>query len=131
VWKRPDDLRLAALQAGCNAAAVHVLGRGSVTCRDTVLVGWGGATDEDAEERASCPVAGVEEKSTRLELEGCTLQLHPDSTHVLPTSLLCARRHGRIQAANCRMVGPAPGSCTAMQYGVWAQAGAVVNLVGG
>jgi hypothetical protein len=122
------DLPAGTVQAGLNAYAALASGKGSLTCKDTLLVGWGGATD-NPQDNTSCSVAGAYEESTRLELEGCTLQLHPDSTHSLNTSLLHAHGHAQVQAVNCKLVGAAPGNCEVKQYGVMAQGSATVNLV--
>jgi hypothetical protein len=106
------------------------MGKGSLTCKDTLLVGWGGATDSP-DNNMSCPVAGVHHKGSSLELEGCTLQLHPESTHVLNTTLVAAASHAQVKGVSCKFVGPAPESSTARDYGVIAQQNATVGLVSG
>jgi hypothetical protein len=134
------DLRIAAvsvqppgfscLQAGPNAYAALSINKGSLFCKDSLLVGWGGATDRQ-EQNMSCSVVTARENGSSLELEGCTIQLHPDSTHSLPTPLLAASGHAQVKAANCKFVGPAPGQSTAMSYGAALQDNASGTLVGG
>jgi hypothetical protein len=118
-----------ALQAGPNAVAASSTNKGSLTCHDSLLVGWGGATDRQ-EHNMSSPVATVMETGSSLELERCTIQLHPDSTHSLPTPLLAASGHAQVKAVSCKFVGPAPGQSTAKAVGAALQDNASGTLVG-
>jgi hypothetical protein len=55
-----------ALQGGLNCAAVAALHKAHITCKDSLLVGWGGGTDQDKD---SCPVAVTWHEGTRLDLD--------------------------------------------------------------
>jgi hypothetical protein len=100
-----------------------------MSCKDSLLVGWGGATD-GVDDNISCPLVVVDDEDSSLELEGCTLQLHPDSTHSLPATLLGGRMSSQVKAVNCKLVGPAPGSSSAEVVGVLTQQHAAATLVG-
>jgi hypothetical protein len=116
------------LQGGPNAYAAYS-NKGTLCCKDSLLVGWGGATDQ-LRDNTSCPVAAVMDAGSSLELDGCTIQLHPDSTHSLTTSLLGAVAHAQVKAVNCKFVGPAPGQSPAKSYGAFLQQDASGTLVG-
>jgi hypothetical protein len=64
-------------------------------------------------------------------LHRCTVQLHPDSGHVLDTGLLWAMQASRMRATECRLTGPTPGSSSATAAGVGAYSKAAVSLVSG
>jgi hypothetical protein len=88
-------------------------------------VGWGGAAVEDD---ISCPVLAADCPGSALQLQGCTVQLHPDSSHSQPTLILMARDHASITASSCKLIGPAPGS-TSMAVMAVAGAHAAIALV--
>jgi hypothetical protein len=115
-------------QAGHNGYAAFCMNSGSLTCKDSLLVGWGGATDR-AEDNIGCPVTGSVKQGS-LSLEGCTIQLHPDSTHVLDSLLMGSSVDGQVKATSCRFVGPAPGRSSGATTGVAVQHKAHGNLVG-
>jgi hypothetical protein len=117
------------VQAGLNGYAAFSMGGGTLSCKNSLLVGWGGATDH--EDDCSCPVVGADRQGSSLELEGCTIQLHPDSKHSLFTALLDASAHAQVKAVNCKFVGPVPENCTDRPYGVALQEAATMTLVGG
>jgi hypothetical protein len=94
-------------QGGLGGLAAETKSGAALTCKDSWLVGWGGAFDEDT---LSCPVVAADGPRSALQLQGCTVQLHPDSTHSRPAILMCARGHASITATGCKLIGPAPGS---------------------
>jgi hypothetical protein len=69
-------------------------------------VGWGGASGDLG---LSCPVAEAEGAGSTLKLQGCTVQLHPDSSHPSPVVVLHASRHASLTASGCKLAGPAQG----------------------
>jgi hypothetical protein len=112
-----------------NGYAAYSIG-GSLSCKDSLLIGWGGATDKP-QDNVSCPIVIVDKAGGSLDLERCTIQLHPDSTHVLNTYLMAARVDAEIKASNCKFVGPAPGKSSGKAYGVSIQHNAAAAMVGG
>jgi hypothetical protein len=55
------------LQGGLNSAAVGAWsGGGHLTCKDSLLVSWGGGTNED---NNSCPVASIRHGGMQLDLD--------------------------------------------------------------
>jgi hypothetical protein len=103
------------LQAGHNQPAAQALQRGQLTCKDSLLVGWGGAADQDMN---SCPVVLASNQGTSVKVQGCTLQYHPDSKHTLDTFVVLARLDARMALSQCRLVGPAPGNTTGRNIGI-------------
>jgi hypothetical protein len=123
-----------------------VWGKAHLTCKDSLLVGWGGATDQHLE--SSCVVCVSDQGVAALE--GCTLQYHPDSKHVpvvltrhgqgcsveglpdnpLPSSLVVADQHCHVDLLKCQLVGPAFRDAAPTGFGVRAGAHATVALVG-
>jgi hypothetical protein len=59
-------LRACALQGGLNCSAVGAEHGSHLTCKDSLLVGWGGGTDQD---NMSCPVAGAWFEGTQLDMD--------------------------------------------------------------
>jgi hypothetical protein len=59
-------LRTCALQGGLNCAAVAAVSGSRLTCKDSLLVGWGGGTDQD---NLSCPVVYLWHEEPRLDLD--------------------------------------------------------------
>jgi hypothetical protein len=114
------------LQAGLNQPAARAVRQGQLTCKDSLLVGWGGAADHDT---GSCPIVGAVESGTSVEMQGCTLQYHPDSKHTLDTSLLMVANSAQVALSQCRLVGPAPGNTTAITSGLGVSAGSTATLV--
>jgi hypothetical protein len=114
------------MQGGLNAMAADVLSGASLTCKESMLVGWGGATDEDM---VTCPVLRAEEPGSILKLQGCSVWLHPDSTHPLPAVILLAMDQASIRASGCKLTGPAPGSSPAKAVGAGADTHATIALV--
>jgi hypothetical protein len=94
-------------QGVLNGIAADVFYGASLTCKDSFLVGWGGASDQ---EDIGCPVLMSGCPGSTLKLQGCTVQLHPDSTHPKPAVILMATDHASITASGCKFIGPAPGS---------------------
>jgi hypothetical protein len=150
---------------------VRALYGSHLTCKDSLLVGWGGGTDQD---EVSCSVASITNNGTtgpgQLDLDRytrivsccrqhylctlklscfctlmrfiyvalpdsvlccarCTLQLHPDSKHLLSTDVLSAHGRCHTRATECRLVGPTPGSSSTRGYGIRADYHATVSLV--
>jgi hypothetical protein len=54
------------LQGGLNSAAVEATKGGHLTCKDSLLVGWGGGTNNTND---SCPVAESHDDGTQLNLD--------------------------------------------------------------
>jgi hypothetical protein len=104
-----NDASCPATQAGVGTHAVMAMQGGSLTCKDSLLVGWGGAVDHPG--AIGCSVAMATHNAS-LDLEACTLRLHPDSTHLVPTPVLFAKQHAHAKATDCKLVGPWPGSLT-------------------
>jgi hypothetical protein len=118
--------------------------KAQLTCKDSLLVGWGGATDQDSESSSVINVSGRGVAAC----EGCTLQYHPDSQHMptvmfqegsyvqgqpdnpMPSSLVVADEHGHVDLSQCQLVGPAYRSAALTGMGVRAEAYATINLVG-
>jgi hypothetical protein len=97
------------LQAGLNQAVAYVYNKAQVTCKDSLLVGWGGATDQDD---YSCPIVMAAEQGTSVKMQGCTLHYHPDSKHTLDAYLLLADKGAHAVLSQCRLVGPAPANAS-------------------
>jgi hypothetical protein len=115
------------LQAGLNQPAAEVSDKAQLTCKDSLLVGWGGATDQDD---SSCSIVRAFDQGTSLVLEGCTLQYHPDSKHSLSFYMVKAFDHAHVSLSQCRLVGPAPADASTAGCGVQAQCYATITLVG-
>jgi hypothetical protein len=135
------------LQAGLNQPATLVRDQAQLTCKDSLLVGWGGATDQDID---SASIVYVSDQGAAASFEGCTLQYHPDSQHMplvltgqgcttsspdtpLPSSLVVTEQHGRVDMSQCQLVGPAGGaseSAAPTGFGVRAGTHATITLVG-
>jgi hypothetical protein len=115
------------VQAGLNQPAAGVSDKAQLTCKDSLLVGWGGATDQDANR---CNVVHTYGPGTSVVLEGCTLQYHPDSMHSLWTALVVAIERSHVSLSQCRLVGPAPGTASDTGFGVRAEQDATITLVG-
>jgi hypothetical protein len=113
------------LQGGPGGAAALALG-GALTCSDSVLVGWGGATEDrsDLIQALSCPVAEAGYMGATVKLQGCTVQLHPDSWNPEAALLLRSSHHASLTAAGCKLVGPAPGNAPPEHMNSVATAGA-------
>jgi hypothetical protein len=108
-------------------------------------VGWGGATDQHG---ASSSVVHAIGQGAAAAFEGCTLRYHPDSEHMptvlirqgsavqaspgnpLPSSLVVAEEHGRVDMSQCQLMGPALKSAVHTGFGIRAGAHASVTLVG-
>jgi hypothetical protein len=93
------------VQAGLNQAVANVYKKGQLTCKDSLLVGWGGATDVYD---TSCGIIYAINQGTSVELHGCTLQYHPNSKHLLPTYLMVIALSAHASLSQCLLVGPAP-----------------------
>jgi hypothetical protein len=117
-----------AVQAGLNGYAAFSMGGGTLSCKNSLLVGWGGFTEY--EDDCSCPIAGAARQGSSLVLDGCTIQLHPDSKHSLFTSLLGAAIHAQVKAVNCKFVGAVPSNCRGRADAAVLQEGATMTLVG-
>jgi hypothetical protein len=113
-------------QGGPGGQAADVSSGASLTCKDSVLVGWGGALEDDI---VSCPVLEVEDPGSSLKLQGCTVQLHPHSIQHRATILLRAMEHGTIRASGCKLVGPAPGSASGKSFATSVETHGVIALV--
>jgi hypothetical protein len=113
-------------QGGLGAEAADVCSGASLTCKDSLLVSWGGATDVD---NTSCPVLAASGPGSVLQLQKCTLQLHPDSVHPEPAMIFYARDYASVTASGCKLVGPAPGSTSEITSAAGAEAHATVVLV--
>jgi hypothetical protein len=97
-------------QDGLGGPAADAATTASLTCKDSLLLGWGGASDQDY---TSCPVVRVDGPGSTLQLQGCTVQLHPDSKHTRLAAILMATDHASATASSCKLVGPAQGSLPA------------------
>jgi hypothetical protein len=133
------------LQAGLNQPAAAVCDKAQLTCKDSLLVGWGGATDQDFESASVVLALG---QGAAVSLEGCTLQYHPDSQHTptvlahqglavagrpgdpLPGSLVVADWHVRVDLTQCQLVGPAFRGAAFTGVGVRAGRHVTITLVG-
>jgi hypothetical protein len=121
----PDSILLILLsaQGGPGGLAADAVLGGSLTCKDSLLVGWGGARDQDDD---SCPVVAAVCQGSTVQLQRCTMQLHPESTHSMMAVILDAMDHASIQASSCKLIGPAPGS--APETAVIASAGTQATI---
>jgi hypothetical protein len=120
--------------------------KAQLTCKDSLLVGWGGATDQDCD---SASVVHVSDQGAAASFEGCTLQYHEDSQHMplvltghgcakgspdnpMPSSMVVADQHGHLDMSQCHLVGPAGGtfgSAALTGLGVRAGRHATITLV--
>jgi hypothetical protein len=97
-----------------------------LTCKDSVLVGWGGALEGD---NISCPVLEAQHPGSTINVERCTLQLHPDSTYPKLAIILKAAQRASIIATDCKLVGPAPGNSSGRETAAFAETHATICLV--
>jgi hypothetical protein len=114
-------------QGGLGGLAADASTGASLTCKDSLLVGWGGASDQDD---ICCPILETQHSGSTLKVEGCTLQLHPDSRYSKPAVILRATDHASIRASGCRLVGPTPGNSSTMIVAAMAEAHGTIALVG-
>jgi hypothetical protein len=132
------------VQAGLNQPVTFVRNTAQLVCKDSLLVGWGGATDQDSE---SSSVVHVSDQGAAAIIEGCTLQYHPDSKHMptvlthhgcakaspdnpLPGSLVVADEHGHVDLSECQLVGPTARVADFTGLGIRAGTRATIHLVG-
>jgi hypothetical protein len=113
-------------QGGLGGLAADVFSGASLTCKDSVLVGWGGALEDDD---ISCPVLETMGRKATINVQRCTLQLHPDSTYLKPAIILRATEHASITATDCKLIGPAPGSSSGGETAATAETNATICLV--
>jgi hypothetical protein len=113
-------------QGGLGGLAADVSSGACLTCKDSVLVSWGGALEGEV---ISCPVLMAQHSGSTLSVQGCTVQLHPDSSHLKTPILLRAMEHGNIRASGCKLVGPAPGSAPGKIVAAEADTHGVIALV--
>jgi hypothetical protein len=93
-------------QAGLGVQAADAYSGGSLSCKDSLLVGWGGVNDQG---NISAPILEAAFTGSTMALQGCTLQLHPDSSYHMPANMMFARDDASITLSGCKLVGPAPG----------------------
>jgi hypothetical protein len=108
------------LQAGLNQPATGVCGKTQLTCKDSLLVGWGEATDQPGGSEV-LGVVHVDAPGTAATFDGCTLQYHPDSKHIPmgliqpgggkdysadTITLVAAKLFSHVALLNCQLVGP-------------------------
>jgi hypothetical protein len=113
-------------QAGLNQPAAVANRQGQLTCKDSLLVGCGGAADDDDH---SCPIVLVYDQGTSVKMQGCTLQYHPDSKHTLDSFVVAAAESAHAALSQCRLVGPAPGNTTGSRSGIAAIQQGTATLV--
>jgi hypothetical protein len=113
-------------QGGLGALAAEAHQGASLTCKDSVLVGWGGAVEHI---NASCPLVSARSVGTSLKLQDCVVQFHPDSRHPKPVGLLRAVTQGSTTASGCKLVGPAPGSCSERMFAAAAEDHGAISMV--
>jgi hypothetical protein len=113
-------------QAGLNQSAAVANGQGQLTCKDSLLVGWGGAADVHDH---SCSIVSATNQGTSVKVQGCTLQYHPDSKHTLDSFVVVATESAHAGLSQCQLVGPAPGDTTGRRFGIGAIAGGTATLV--
>jgi hypothetical protein len=114
-------------QGGLGGLAADVFSGSCLTCKDSVLVGWGGALEDDD---ISCPVLEAQHPGSTINVERCTLQLHPDSTYSKPAIILRATEHASVTAADCKLIGPAPANSSGtMDTAAFAESHATICLV--
>jgi hypothetical protein len=114
------------LQAGPGGHAAQTQDKGRLTISGSLLVAWGGATDQD---KLTCPVVLARGRGTQMQLERCTLQMHPDSTHPLRTALVVAVDYPHVKLADCKLIGPTPGHSEIRAFAACANHHATVTLV--
>jgi hypothetical protein len=111
-----------------------------------VLVGWGGATDQDTEIPS---IVYVGDQGAAAAYEGCTVQYHPDSKHMpavmicqgsaavhqpdnpLPRSVVVAEEDGHVDLLKCHLVGPTARGPALTGFGVRAGAHATTTTLVG
>jgi hypothetical protein len=104
----------------CRLASTRVLlrrpHRGSSPARTPCwLIGWGGATDAQAN---SCAVVTATDQGTSVKMQGCTLQFHSDSKHTLENYLVLVVTSAHVALYECGLVAAAPGNTTVEAGGV-------------
>jgi hypothetical protein len=120
------DIWTCFLQAGLNQPAPQMNERGQLTCKDSLLVGWGGATEFN---HSSCAIIGASRQGTSLKVQGCTLSYHPDSKHTREAHVLLVAESAHAALSQCRLIAPAPGNTTGKRCGIGAFAGGTATLV--
>jgi hypothetical protein len=115
-------------QGGLGGLAADVFSGSCLTCKDSVLVGWGGILKDDG---ISCPLLQAGSCGTSVNVQQCTVQLHPDSTYPKPAVLLRATERASVTATDCKLTGPAPGNSSGMDTAATADTRAAICLVGG
>jgi hypothetical protein len=122
----PARILMCSLQAGLNQAAAIVGLKGQLTCKDSLLVGWGGATDQD---QSSCHIVCAAMPGSLIKMQRCTLQYHPDSKHTLGSDVVLVSECGHVALSQCRLIGPAPGNASPMRAGIGAMRGGTATMV--
>jgi hypothetical protein len=112
--------------AGHNQAVAVVDKKAQLTCKDSLLVGWGGATDQYID---NCHIDWACDRGTSAELQGCTLQYHPDSRHSRSFCLVVAVDQSHVSLSHCPLVGPAPGDAVSRGYGICSEDDGTITLV--
>jgi hypothetical protein len=113
-------------QGGLGGQAVDAIAGASVTCKDSLLVGWGGASDEDD---ICCPVVDASGAGSNMTVKGCTLQLHPNSRYPKIAVVVRAIDSGSATASDCKLIGPAPGSSSVVDMAAGGELNGAVALV--
>jgi hypothetical protein len=106
--------------------AIKACSGSGITCKDSMLVGWGGPSGNLG---LSCPVAEAGGGGCTLKLQGCTVQLHPESSHPRAAIVLRATESASITATGCKLIGPAPGNSAMTDVALAAEQHGDVSLV--